>query len=123
MKQHSKAFVIHQGMRSPCRLRKHVDTHVQVCNNLALAIQMASVAEAAALGRRLGLDQKVLADIFNSSSARCWSSDSYHPVPVRPHTLSPRCFWALSQPVPPLCAPLVGQGWYRCPRFRSPFLV
>jgi 3-hydroxyisobutyrate dehydrogenase-like beta-hydroxyacid dehydrogenase len=54
----------------------------QVCNNLALAIQMASVAEAAALGKRLGLDAAVLADIFNSASARCWSSDSYHPVPV-----------------------------------------
>ena len=57
---------------------------LQVCNNLALAIQMASVAEAAALGKRLGLDAAVLADIFNSSSARCWSSDSYHPVPVTP---------------------------------------
>ena len=103
MKQHSKAFVIHQGMRSPCRLRKHVDTHVQVCNNLALAIQMASVAEAAALGRRLGLDQKVLADIFNSSSARCWSSD-----------LIPPCACASAHAVTPLllgpfaaCATLV----------------
>ena len=56
---------------------------VQVCNNLALAVQMASIAEAAALGGRLGLDPRVLSDIFNSSSARCWSSDSYHPVPVR----------------------------------------
>lgn len=55
---------------------------VQVCNNLALAIQMASIAEASALGMRLGLSATTLADIFNSSSARCWSSDSYHPVPV-----------------------------------------
>ena len=54
----------------------------QVCNNMALAIQMASIAEAAAAGRRLGLDSKVLADVFNSSSARCWSSEAYNPVPV-----------------------------------------
>ncbi|EIE21974.1 3-hydroxyisobutyrate dehydrogenase-like protein, partial [Coccomyxa subellipsoidea C-169] len=53
----------------------------KVCNNLALAIQMVSIAEAAALGGRLGMDPKLLADIFNSSSARCWTSDSYHPVP------------------------------------------
>ncbi len=44
---------------------------------------MVSIAEAAALGGRLGMDPKLLADIFNSSSARCWTSDSYHPVPVR----------------------------------------
>ncbi|CAL5223421.1 g5934 [Coccomyxa viridis] len=53
----------------------------KVCNNMALAIQMASIAEASAAGRRLGLDPKVLADVFNSSSARCWSSEAYNPVP------------------------------------------
>jgi len=30
---------------------------------------------------RLGLDPKLLAGIFNTSTARCWSSDSYNPVP------------------------------------------
>lgn len=54
----------------------------QVCNNMALAVQMASIAEASAMGRRLGLDPKVLAEVFNSSSARCWSSEAYNPVPV-----------------------------------------
>ena len=43
---------------------------------------MAAVAEAMALGISLGLDPKTLAGIFNTSSARCWSSDSYNPVPV-----------------------------------------
>ena len=33
------------------------------------------------LGMRLGLDPKLLAGIFNTSTARCWSSDSYNPVP------------------------------------------
>lgn len=30
---------------------------------------------------RLGLDAKVLANIVNSSSGKCWSSDLYNPVP------------------------------------------
>ena len=30
---------------------------------------------------RLGLDPKLLAQILNMSSGRCWSSDSYNPVP------------------------------------------
>jgi len=29
----------------------------------------------------LGMDAKLLASIFNSSTARCWSSDTYNPVP------------------------------------------
>eukprot|EP00884_Botryococcus_braunii_P011874 jgi/Botrbrau1/20688/Bobra.0058s0018.1 len=53
----------------------------KLCNNLALAIQMAGVAEAAALGMRLGLDPALLSQVFNSSSARCWSSEAYNPVP------------------------------------------
>lgn len=30
---------------------------------------------------RLGLDPKLLAQILNMSSGRCWSSDTYNPVP------------------------------------------
>lgn len=55
---------------------------LQVCNNLVLGVSMAAVAEGLALGSKLGLDPKLLSDIFNSSSARCWSSDSYNPCPV-----------------------------------------
>ena len=46
----------------------------KLCNNLVLAISMAGVAEGQLLGQRLGVDKKVLAGIFNTSSARCWSS-------------------------------------------------
>ncbi|GAQ83903.1 3-hydroxyisobutyrate dehydrogenase-related protein [Klebsormidium nitens] len=53
----------------------------KLCNNLALAIEMAAVAEALALGQKLGVDLRVLSGIFNTSSARCWSSDTYNPVP------------------------------------------
>lgn len=68
---------------------------VKVCNNLVLAISMIGsvyfeisnltvyigVSEAMNLGVSLGMDPKVLAGIFNTSSARCWSSDTYNPVP------------------------------------------
>jgi len=54
---------------------------VKVCNNLALAIEMIGISEAMNLGVSLGMDPKILAGIFNTSSARCWSSDTYNPVP------------------------------------------
>lgn len=34
-----------------------------------------------AFPHRLGLDPKLLAKILNMSSGRCWSSDTYNPVP------------------------------------------
>lgn len=53
----------------------------KVCNNLAMAVSMLGVSEALALGQSLGITASTLTKIFNSSSARCWSSDSYNPVP------------------------------------------
>jgi 3-hydroxyisobutyrate dehydrogenase len=53
----------------------------KLCNNLALAIQMVAVSEAMHLGISLGMEPKTLAGIFNTSTARCWSSDTYNPVP------------------------------------------
>ena len=53
----------------------------KLANNLALAIQMASVAEGLSFGVSQGLDPGVLTSIFNSSSAHCWSSEKYNPVP------------------------------------------
>ena len=39
------------------------------------------------MGVRLGADPKTLAGIINTSSGRCWSSDTYNPVPgVMPGT-------------------------------------
>jgi 3-hydroxyisobutyrate dehydrogenase len=54
---------------------------VKICNNLVLGISMSAVSEAMVLGTRLGIDPKILAQIFNTSSARCWSSDTYNPYP------------------------------------------
>ncbi|KAJ6801406.1 putative 3-hydroxyisobutyrate dehydrogenase, mitochondrial [Iris pallida] len=56
-------------------------TAAKICNNLAMAVSMLGISEAFALGQGLGITAKTLTNIFNSSSARCWSSDSYNPVP------------------------------------------
>jgi len=53
----------------------------KICNNLVLGITMAGVAEAMALGEALGIDPKVLGGIMNTSTGRCWSSDTYNPYP------------------------------------------
>lgn len=53
----------------------------KICNNLVLGITMAGVAEAMALGEALGIDPQVLGGIMNTSTGRCWSSDSYNPFP------------------------------------------
>merc|ERR1711860_310317 len=53
----------------------------KICNNLVLGISMFAVSEGMNLGIKSGMDAKKLANIFNTSSARCWSSDTYNPVP------------------------------------------
>jgi len=53
----------------------------KICNNLVLGITMAGVSEAMALGEALGIDPKVLGGIMNTSTGRCWSSDTYNPFP------------------------------------------
>ncbi|KAE9461453.1 hypothetical protein C3L33_06640, partial [Rhododendron williamsianum] len=53
----------------------------KICNNLALAVSMLGISEGFALGQSLGISATTLTKIFNSSSARCWSSDTYNPVP------------------------------------------
>ncbi|XP_008419856.1 3-hydroxyisobutyrate dehydrogenase a [Poecilia reticulata] len=53
----------------------------KLCNNMLLSIGMIGTAETMNLGIRLGLDPKLLAKILNMSSGRCWSSDTYNPVP------------------------------------------
>jgi len=53
----------------------------KVANNLVLGISMIAVSEAMNLGVKLGMDPKKLAGIFNTSTARCWSSEVYNPCP------------------------------------------
>jgi len=53
----------------------------KVANNMLLGISMIGAAEAMALGVSLGMDAKTLAGIINTSSGRCWSTDTYNPYP------------------------------------------
>ena len=53
----------------------------KICNNMLLAISMIGTSEAMNLGKRLGLEPKLLAKILNTSSGRCWSSEVYNPCP------------------------------------------
>ena len=53
----------------------------KLCNNLILGQHMVAVSEAMLMGTRLGVDPKTLASIFNTSTGRCWSSDTYNPYP------------------------------------------
>ena len=53
----------------------------KTCNNMALAIQMVSVSEALSLASKLGLDPQIMAKIMVTASSRCWSIDTYSPLP------------------------------------------
>ncbi len=53
----------------------------KICNNMLLGISMVGVAEAMNLGVALGIEPGVLAGVINTSSGRCWSSDTYNPYP------------------------------------------
>ena len=54
---------------------------VKLCNNLVLATTMLAVSEGMLLGSKLGVDPKTLAQVFNASTARSWSSEVYNPCP------------------------------------------
>ncbi|KAI9339543.1 3-hydroxyisobutyrate dehydrogenase [Zopfochytrium polystomum] len=53
----------------------------KICNNMLLGISMIAASETMNLGVRMGMDPKLLASILNSSSGRCWSTDTYNPCP------------------------------------------
>ena len=56
-----------------------------------LGISMIAASESLQLGQRLGMDPKLLSSIMNTSSGRCWSTDTYNPVPgVMPNVPSSR---------------------------------
>lgn len=53
----------------------------KLANNYLLAIENIATAEAMNLGVRWGLDPKVLANVINVSTGRCWPSEVNNPVP------------------------------------------
>jgi 3-hydroxyisobutyrate dehydrogenase len=53
----------------------------KICNNLILGISMIAVSEAFVLAEKLGLSAEALFEVASNSSGRCWSLDTYCPVP------------------------------------------
>lgn len=53
----------------------------KICNNLMLAVEMIGTSEGMTLAAKLGMDPKIFAAVVNTSSGRCWSSDTYNPFP------------------------------------------
>lgn len=53
----------------------------KLANNYLLAINNIATAEAMNLGIRWGLDPKVLANLINVSTGKCWPSEINNPVP------------------------------------------
>jgi 3-hydroxyisobutyrate dehydrogenase len=53
----------------------------KVCNNMMLGISMIAASETLNLAQRLGMDPKLMSSILNTSTGRCWSTDTYNPVP------------------------------------------
>lgn len=56
-------------------------TAAKICNNMILGISMIGVCEAFVLAEKLGLSHQKLFDISSTASGRCWSLDTYCPVP------------------------------------------
>ena len=53
----------------------------KICNNMLLGISMIGTAEAFVLAEKLGLSHEALFEVASTSSGRCWSVDTYCPVP------------------------------------------
>lgn len=79
--RHAEKVLAHMGGRVVHCGEVGTGQVAKLCNNLLLGISMAGTCEAYALGERLGLDPRKLAEIVNTSSGRCWSSDTYNPCP------------------------------------------
>lgn len=53
----------------------------KLANNYLLAVSNIATAEAMNLGLRWGLNPRILGELINGSSGRCWSSEVNNPVP------------------------------------------
>ena len=53
----------------------------KLANNYLLALNNIATCEAMNMGMKWGLDPKVLADMINSATGKCWPSESNNPVP------------------------------------------
>lgn len=53
----------------------------KLANNYLLALANLATCDAMLLGQKLGLDPHVLAQVLNTSTGRCWPSETNNPVP------------------------------------------
>jgi 3-hydroxyisobutyrate dehydrogenase len=79
--EHIRPILLHMGQNIVHCGESGNGQVAKICNNMLLGISMIGVAEAMNLGVALGIDPRLLAGIINSSSGRCWSSDTYNPYP------------------------------------------
>ncbi|KAF5729288.1 hypothetical protein HS088_TW21G01451 [Tripterygium wilfordii] len=77
----AKSLLLSMGKNTVYCGRAGTGSAAKVCNNVAMGVSMIGVSEALSLGQSLGISASTLTKIFNSSSARCWSSDTYNPIP------------------------------------------
>jgi 3-hydroxyisobutyrate dehydrogenase-like beta-hydroxyacid dehydrogenase len=55
---------------------------VKLCNNLALASQMAGICEALVLSDAYNVDPTIVTNVMSVSTAKCWSNDINNPHPI-----------------------------------------
>jgi 3-hydroxyisobutyrate dehydrogenase len=54
---------------------------IKICNQMVFAASLTAASETFVLGKRLGLDPKVLFDVMSNASGDCWALHNFCPVP------------------------------------------
>ncbi|KZO89779.1 hypothetical protein CALVIDRAFT_547738 [Calocera viscosa TUFC12733] len=79
--ERASKFIVHMGQRVIHCGSFGSGLAAKICNNMVLGVEQIVVAEAMLLGKNLGLDPQVLAQVINSSTGGCWASSVNNPVP------------------------------------------
>ena len=74
-------LLMHMGRRVLLCGEQGAGLAAKLANNYLLAINNIGTAEAMNLGMQWGLDRKVLANVINVSTGKCWPSEVNNPVP------------------------------------------
>ncbi|CAK7222915.1 hypothetical protein SBRCBS47491_005026 [Sporothrix bragantina] len=74
-------LLMHMGRRVLLCGEQGAGLAAKLANNYLLAINNIGTAEAMNLGVQWGLDPKVLANVINVSTGKCWPSEVNNPVP------------------------------------------
>lgn len=78
-----KALLLHMGKESGILRCGEVGTGsaFKIINNYISILSVLTVSEALNIGVKMNLDMKLLVDVINSGSGRCWVTDTNNPVP------------------------------------------